>query len=384
MSRIRVLIVINGLGAGGAERSTAESILPLRERGIDVEVAVLQQRGEGVEQHVAEWTTVHRVAGSNALARARSVRRIVRATKPDLVHSMLFEADLVARLATVGTDVPLMSSQVNTSYDPARRGDKNVTQWKLTLTRWIDAWTARLRNVHHHAISNVVAGATIESLRVRPEQITVVPRGRDRIRLGSATPDRRRTARETFAVPDNAPLVVNVGRQEYQKGQVHLIRAIAHARATMPDIVAIIAGRSGNASPELTTEITRLGLRDAVHIVGHIDNIGDLLAAGDVFAFPSLYEGLGGALLEAMAMGVPAVVSDIPVLAEVGQDTLVRVPPGEPVALGDAVVELLQDPARRDELAASASDRFRANYELQLVTDGMAALYRDLVQQQRT
>jgi glycosyltransferase involved in cell wall biosynthesis len=99
--------------------------------------------------------------------------------------------------------------------------------------------------------------------------------------------------------------------------------------------------------------------RDRIHVLGHRYDVPELLAAADVFAFPSRYEGFGGALVEAMALGVPAVVSDIPALREVVDGTAaILVPPGDPVALAAALARVLDEHAWATDLGARARSMF--------------------------
>jgi glycosyltransferase involved in cell wall biosynthesis len=90
---------------------------------------------------------------------------------------------------------------------------------------------------------------------------------------------------------------------------------------------------------ELREEVEALGLAEVVTLLGHRTDIGDLHASHDAFCFPSLWEGQGNALLEAMACGRPAIVSDIPVLREVVGDGGIFARPGDESSFADAMVQ---------------------------------------------
>jgi glycosyltransferase involved in cell wall biosynthesis len=151
-----------------------------------------------------------------------------------------------------------------------------------------------------------------------------------------------------LGLADEAEVLVTVGRQEYQKGHRHLIDAFPGVIAVRPQARLLIAGREGHASRDLSAQIAALGLQQEVRLLGHREDVTDIMAAADLFVFPSVYEGLGGALIEAIGLGLPVVASDIPALREVVRqgENADLVPPGDSAALTRAIVGLLSDPDR--------------------------------------
>jgi glycosyltransferase involved in cell wall biosynthesis len=375
---VRILYLINGLGAGGAERSLAEMLPLLRAAGVAPTVVTLNRRQEGVERDVAAaGFDVRFLAASNWIGRILEVRRVIRSELPDVVHTTIFESDVVGRLAAAGTDSAVVTSLVNTSYDRARLRDPNVSRLKLSAVKYVDGWTARHLTEHFHAITEAVAAASVDALGLRRDRITVVPRGRDPRRLGTPDPQRRRAARKALGIADDCELVLNVGRQEFQKGQLDLLDAAEILAARRPEFKLLIAGRRGNASAELERVSSRPALSGRVHFLGHRDDVPELLAAADVFAFPSHYEGLGGSVIEAMALGLPIVTTAVPALLEVvesGENALV-VPPGRPGQLAEALDALLEDADLRARLAARSRDVFTARFTLEKSVTRMLALY---------
>jgi glycosyltransferase involved in cell wall biosynthesis len=232
-----------------------------------------------------------------------------------------------------------------------------------------------------------VADDAVANLAVPRERITVVYRGRDRNRLGWPSDERRLAARTMLGLDPEAPVVVAVGREERQKGLVHLIRAMPHVIAEHPDVTLVTAGRSGHASAAIDDAIRETGLMSRVRRLGHRDDVADVLAAGDVFAFPSLWEGLGGVMLEAMALAVPVVASDLPALREVvdsgptGNARLVA--PGDVPALGGAIAELLAHPERRRAMGARGLELFEERFTLEHSATGMIDLLESIATQRR-
>jgi glycosyltransferase involved in cell wall biosynthesis len=383
MTGLRVLFVINGLGTGGAERSLAEMLPGLAERGISPVVGCLNRRSAGVQDDViAQGFDVRFVDGTGPIARTRRLRSLIRNVRPDLIHTTIFEADIAGRLAALRTGVPVLSSLVNTSYEPVRLADPNVKRWRLEAARRVDAFTARRMTTHFHAISEAVKASAIRRLGVGPERITVVPRGRDPKRLGGPSTRRRDTSRKALGLGPTDRVILNVGRREHQKGQRYLLQATAEVVPAQAGLVTVIAGREGHAADELNQIAEQMRLNGHVRFLGHRDDVPDLLAAADVFVFPSLYEGLGGSLIEAMALGLPIVTSDIPAIREVvePEGNAVIVPPGDAEALARGIERVLNDPEMARRFGQRSRDLFLERFTLERSVEAMAALYRDVAQ----
>ena len=106
----------------------------------------------------------------------------------------------------------------------------------------------------------------------------------------------------------------------YAKGQRYLLEAMEILVPTRPRLVLLVAGRLGDMSRELERLRDRPGLRGQVHLLGHPDDVPEILAAADLFVFPSLYEGLPGAVIEAMALGLPVIASRIEPVREIVEE----------------------------------------------------------------
>jgi glycosyltransferase involved in cell wall biosynthesis len=371
-----VLHLINSLGGGGAERSLVDMLPLLRDHGVHSDIAVFEHPLAGVEAAAeAAGVRVHTVAGTGVVARVAGVRSLIRRLRPDVVHTTLFDADVVGRLAAVGTDSMVLTSLVNMSYATNRLNDPNVTAWKLDAARRVDGFTARHLCDGFHAITQAVATSATQALSISAADITVIPRGRDSERLGRRTPERRAAARAKFQVSESETLVVNVGRQEFQKDQETLLRAIATLKNEIPNIRLVVAGREGNATATLRHVVGELGLEKAVTFLGFTDDVPELLVAADIFVFPSRFEGLGGSVLEAMALEVPIVASDIPPLREVlaagERGALAAV--GSPAELSRAIQQVLGDEEEASRRVARGRAAFENEFDLISVASAMAA-----------
>jgi len=383
---MRLLYVINGLGTGGAERSLAELIPHLEAAEIRTTVVLLVGGREGVESDVVgHGHDVRVLAGASFPSRIRELRRIVINEQPDLIQTTHFEADVCGRLAAVGTGVPVLTSVVNTPYDPVRLEDPKVPAWKLRAVRWLDPVTARRFTSHFHAISQAVQAAVVARMGVPPNRVTVIERGRNGERLGVPSAARRRGARRALGLGRDDEVILNVGRREFQKGQSSLLEAFDALADERPARVLLIAGREGAAAGALDAKRASSPHRDRIRFLGHRTDVPDLLAAADLFAFPSLYEGLGCSVIEAMALGLPVVASDIPALREVIEDrgSGFLVPRGAVEELVAAMRKLFDDRSLRTSMGDRGRSIFAERYRLERSAARMIDLYRSLARKGR-
>lgn len=381
-SEIRVLHLINGLGTGGAERSLTQMLPLLADRGVKSTVVCLFRRREGVQDEVvADGWDVRFLPEGSWPRRAWALRRIIREIEPHLLHTTLFESDLLGRLVSVGTGVPVVTSLVNVSYEPVRMGDPNVRRYRLRTLQLVDTFTGRLRNRGWHAISQAVADSNMRRLGIPIGKITVIPRSRPATSIPVNRESKvREGSRRSLGIPLEAEVVLAVGRHEYQKGHVHLIEAFSGIAGSRQNAWLVIAGREGNATPQLRSAVAKAAGSRRILLLGHRSDIDELLQAADIFAFPSLYEGLGGSLLEAMAAGLGIVASDLPAVRELAGDAILYSSPGDHAELGMQLERLMADPMLRTDLGHNARQRFDAWPKPHEVADQMAEWYRGAVQ----
>lgn len=311
---------------------------------------------------------------------ARAVRRAVSDLKPDVVHSSVFEADLAARLGAVGSGALRVVGLVNTEYAPEAVAAAR-SPLRLETKRRLHGLMARNLTDRFHALTQSVAEAAVQSLGIEPARIRVIPRGRDRAVLGEPSPNRGLRVRTTLGLPPDAEIVLNVARHEPQKGLPLLIAAFAEVAAERPRAILLQAGREGAATPTVIEEIDRRGLADRVRLLGPRSDVPDLLAACDVFAFSSLWEGIGGAVLEAMAMEAPVVTFRVPGVCEVlgGHGEVCEI--GDVGGLAAGVLRMLDDRDAARLHAVAARARFETNYTIEVVATQMADFYRDAVRE---
>jgi glycosyltransferase involved in cell wall biosynthesis len=226
------------------------------------------------------------------------------------------------------------------------------------------------------AISHEVAGA-LGAAGVSPGRITIIPSGVDCVRFAPPSPEQREVARRELRLEASEIALGAVGGLELRKGHRHLLDALAEIHDTEPAIRCLIAG-GGSQRDALERQAARLGLGPALRFLGSIPDPRTLFWAIDTYVQPSLKEGLGVALLEAMACGIPAVASRAGGMAEVIEDRRsgLLVAPADSHALALAIRELIESPAVRSSIGAAARTRVVLNFSMEAMAHKTLALYR--------
>ena len=380
---MKVLFVLDSLGAGGAERSTALLLPCLRDRGVDASVVLLRSEAEGSEAEVrALGFPVHVLQTSGMASRIRELRRLIVRAHPDIVHTAIYAADQIGRIASNRTGARVVSSLISVPRLRRFRTPADPAAWKIDLVNLADAVTGKLFVDGYHAVAPGVAGLYAEAYRIRPSKIMVVERGRPDVARGGSASDQRDKLRTELGLSAGDRFVVTAGRHEHQKNHVSLVRAVAAIAASDPRVHLLIAGREGNATADLHREISMTP--DAsrfVHLLGHRTDVPDLLLASEVMALSSTAEGTAGIALEAMALGTPIVSTELEGMTgilEHERNALV-VPQRDPSAMAAAIRRLLDDRALADRLAAEARSDFLDRFTLERSADRMVEMYRRVI-----
>jgi glycosyltransferase involved in cell wall biosynthesis len=382
---LKLFFVVDNLGAGGVERSTIELVSYLKRAGLSVRLIALERLDRYEITRDDTSCDVMYLHASHPVARCLELRRIIRAERPDIIHSALFRSDMTARFAAIGSSTTVVSSLVNMSYEPERFHDAGVIRWRRETRRMMELITGRLLTDHFHAVSFAVKRSAMSHLHLPGDRITVIERGRDEEQWTHPTSMHTKRVRARLDLPPEALVLLSVGRQDPQKGQANLLRAFETVASARDDTFLLIAGRPGRSSETLQHILGSMRFAERVRILGHRRDVADLLAVADVFVLPSIYEGLPGSVIEALALGVPCVVSDIPPLREVVEDgkTGILVRPNDVSALAAGIAEILEDDQLRGALQGRCRAAFEERFSLTQTATRMIAFYEEAITEPR-
>ena len=384
---IRILYLIDTLESGGAERSLLEISSRLDRNEFDPVVVSLYE-GEALQSEFEAAGVRVKCLNNRGTYRfvegAKRVRESVRLEQPDLIHTSLFRAGQVGRIVGWLQNCPVISTLSGTPYARERiQNDSGVSVWKLRLLQLTDACTARCAS-HFHSVSETVKTYNCRHLWLPKKRVVVVPRGRDVAALSSVSEVEIQKTRTELRLGGRYPVVLNVGRLMPAKNQENLIRSIQRVRERYPDVLLLIAG-DGPLRSELEQQITESGLGRHVSLLGNRSDVPSLLQTADVFAFPSVYEGLPGALIEAMLASCAIVASDIPMITELIQHDIhgITVSPNRVDQIAAGICRLAEDESVRQELGRAARESASRRFDIVRVVREMQDLYRQVLTQRR-
>jgi len=232
---------------------------------------------------------------------------------------------------------------------------------------------ARIITVSEHARADIV-----RLLRVPSEQVVVIAEAAAPI-FRVAAPDVQARVRERYGL--SGPYLLYIGTIEPRKNLVRLIRAWHNLwrRGVIPHKLVLVGGR-GWQDAEIYQTVTQIDCGDALRLLGYVptDDLPALYSAADAFAFPSLSEGFGLPVIEAMACGTPVLISSALALQELAGDVALTVDAQDLRAIEDAIERLLTDTALREDLRARGLRR-SAEYSWETAARRTLAVYQDAI-----
>lgn len=265
----------------------------------------------------------------------------------DVLHSPA----LTAPLATAAANVVVMPDTTwVTAADLGKGQAATVRLWRAVVPL-----VAR-RADRVIAISQASADDVEQHLRVPRRRIDIVPLGFGTSARVAPTHEARLRAKLRLG---DGPIVLNVGAKKLHKNQLRLVQALPAVREAAPEARLVLAGARTPYEDRLRAEAAKLDLSDAVAFPGYVGDadLEGLYAAASVFVFPSLNEGFGLPVLEAMSRGVPVVTSSVSSLPEVAGDAALLVDPVSVEAIAEATSRVLTDGSLRERLVEAGRKR---------------------------
>ena len=370
---MRVAHIIKVTRISGAERHLLVLLSALRQHDVDAHLLILVEDDKPMEDMVSAASdrgipirrlTIHRDYDLTLLFK---IRRALREIKPDIVHTHLIHADLfglfAAKLAGIGAVISSRHNDDQFRFHPIWQ--------RISPAIW------RLTN-GGIAISAAIKDFMIEVEDAPGEKITVVHYGLEHKWVAD---EELRAARQNLSaelrLDSDALLLGMVCRIVEQKGIPYALRACQQIRDQFPTAHLIIAG-DGALRPQLEARARELGIDANVHWLGWRSDAVKLIGAFDVLLMPSLWEGFGLVLLEAMSRRVPVIANRVSAIPEVvvHGETGLLVEARDVDALAAAMTRLLEDHALRQHMGLLGAARLEERFSVDRMVSGTVAVYK--------
>jgi starch synthase (maltosyl-transferring) len=358
---LRLLFVITDLDVGGAEKFCVQLATGLDRSSWSPAVCCLSRPGAAAEPLAAAGVPVYSLDARSYWHAPATVLRLawlMRQVRPAIVHTILFHANVVGRLAARLAGVRRVISSIR------------VAERRYAHHLVLENLTCRLAQ-RILCVSGAVARYVRRHAHLPAAHLAVVPNGVDADEVGAATP----VDRATLGLPPDASVAAFVGRLDPQKGVDMLLRAAALAMSQLPQLHLVLAG-AGPERDALVQLARQLGIQSRAHFLGLRSDVPSLLRAADLFVLSSRWEGMPNAVLEAMAAGLPVVATRTEGTTELVREgeTGLLVDIDDCSGLARALVCVAADPSRRADWGSAARQLVRREYSV----DRMIVRYEQL------
>ena len=373
---MRVLYIITGLATGGAETMLLKLLERLDRERFAPMVISLTTTGDIGPRIAALGIPVQALGMTSGLPSPLGFLRLlrqVRRLRPDIVHTWLYHADLLGGLAARLAGITAICWGIRSS-----NLDSDKTHWTTRAVR-------RLCAVLSHVIPRRIFLNSETASRIHVDlgyavgKMVVVPNGFD---LSRFRPDggARSRLRAELGCPGDTPLVGMIGRFDPLKNHAGFFSSMAIVHRYLPQVHLVLAGKGVDRdNEELMRSIEGAGLMENTHLLGPRADMSELMAALDVLACPSHAEAFPNVVGEAMASGVPCVVTDVGDCAYIIGDTGRVVPAGDKAEFASGVAAMLKlSHAERASLGRRARERVASEFEIGRVVRRYQELYESL------
>ncbi len=368
---MRILFLSTSMGMGGADKQLLSAAQELRSRGRDVFIVSLTPLGPMGLEARGLGIPIESLGMRRGMPDPRGLVRLVRlvrAWKPDVVHSHMVHANLMARALRLVVRIPAVVSTIHNVYEGGRL---RMAAYRLT-NGLVD---------HMTIVSEAAADRFVGEGIVPKELLTVVANGVDTDLFRNVPAGTRASLRAALDL-DRGFVWLAVGRFEVAKDYPNMLRAFARVRERNPRALLLLVGR-GSLQAETESLAHELGLSGGVRFLGVRGDIPEIMSAADGYVMSSAWEGMPMVLLEAAAAGLPIVATTVGGNHEVVLDEVsgFLVPPRNPEALGLAMLRLMGLPgAQRGAMGERGREHIRTRYGLGQVAERWEALYREVLE----
>ena len=376
---IKTVHIISSLYTNGAEMMLLKLLSKMdKTKFSNVVISLTEKRKVGDLGCLIEdlgvpvyYLNMNRKSLSNIL-KILFVTKLIYKEKPQIIQTWLYHSDLLGLLIGKLLRVPNILWNI-------RSANMDLAHYHK-LTTYVVRALAKLSRYPNAVIVNSNAGLKLHQERnYRPKRWEVISNGFD-LKHFCPDPSQRIKLRKSLGLDENTILIGNVARFDPMKDHSTFLKAVKLLLETFPEAHAVLIGRKvSNETPFFKEMVKELLIRDNVHLLGERRDINHLLSALDIFSLSSSSEGFPNVIGEAMACGVPCVVTDVGDSAIIVGDTGRLVPAKDPKALAEAWGDLIRrGPEYRQNLGQEARKRIEINYDLPHIVGKYEKLYEEL------
>lgn len=364
---MKILIVIDSLGAGGAEKSTLDFCIFLINNGYEVDLLCLKECEIGFSEIAMTNNIEVKILKSNFFFRkVFDLSKIITKNDYKIVYSCLFKSNLITRFCKLFSNFIHIENLVTTRYSKEKF---EVSRNKIGFVVYflIDLLTIRLTVDHFHSISIAVTKHYKKMFFISDYKFSTIYRGRP-------IPNYNQIEKNS-----NVIQLLTVGRQELSKGQIYLLQALKLLVENNYDINLTILGKKGSASEALEKFIFENNLQNYINKDCFVSDVENYYLKADIFIFPSIFEGLGGVLIEAQSYGLPIVCTEIDVFKElvIKDYNALMFKNKDYLSLYNCILKYITDYNLRVSHSKRSIENFNKNFEQIRIFESMINMFKD-------
>ncbi|MFH1836928.1 MAG: glycosyltransferase family 4 protein [Candidatus Omnitrophota bacterium] len=365
---MKILLLTTHLNIGGISVYTVGAAKYLKKEGIEV---IAASSGGELEDLLAESAVTHIKMGIKTKAEfgpalfktIPALIRLIKKEKFDLIHAQTRVAQVAACMASKFTGVPFVSTC------------HGFFRYKKMSRQLFPCWGSKVI-----AISESVRKHLVEDFNLEETRVTMIHNGIELEKYQEAHDVKDNELKKKIGIGEKKRVIGAVGRLSGVKGFNYLVDAFEILSKKYTDIHLLIVGE-GKEERSLAKRIKNAGLSDRVTIETNNIPLAGYLSLMDIFCLPSILEGLGLSLMEAMASGKACVASDIGGISELiidGKDGIL-VPTRDPSSLAKGISRLLEDEVLRKTLGAKAREKAIENFSIVESTKKTIRVYEEVI-----
>lgn len=356
MKKITVLHLINSYTLAGAEILITNLAAKMDKTKFNVIVCSMasfrndieKNMRQKLEENQVKALTLAKKPGVKSVSSILKLRKLLIEENVDIIHTHCPSPDAYGRVAAILANVPVI---INTLHS---------TSYSNYLVNRFLSYPANL----HIAVSEAVKKWSVANLKLQNKKIKVIHNAINIEEFAKSRVNKSRKKKE-LGIDIEKTVITTVGRLTKQKGQIYLIKAADQILKAGIDAEFLIIGE-GELRQNLENLTKDLHLEDRIHFLGVREDVNELLGISDIFVLPSLCEGFGIVIIEAMAAGVPVIASNIDGIKEVIEDkkTGLLVPSKSPKEIANGVIYLLESTKKVQSMTKRASEKVKKKFSI--------------------